>query len=93
MSLFMLLGFMTLSSSAAVVFGWLQDLTSVAALINWMVICTVYLRFYYGMKKQGISRDALPWKGPLQPGIAWMGLIASGILLTFGGYIVFVHDE
>jgi len=93
MSLWILLGFMTLSNSAAVVFSWLQDLVSVAALINWIVICLVYLRFYYGMKKQGISRDALPWKGPLQPYLAWVGFISLSILLIFGGYVVFIHRQ
>jgi yeast amino acid transporter len=33
-SLFICLGYMTLSDGAATVFGWLQDLVSVAALIN-----------------------------------------------------------
>ena len=93
MALFLCLGYMTLSDSASTVFGWLQDLVSVAALINWMVICFVYLRFYYGMKKQGISRDELPWKGPLQPYIAWTGLVSFGVLLFFGGYVVFVHGQ
>lgn len=93
MSLFICLGFMTLSDSASTVFSWLQDLVSVAAIINWMVICTVYLRFYYGMKAQGISRTELPWKGPLQPYAAWSSLIAFGILLLFGGYTVFLHHQ
>lgn len=26
-----------------------------------------YLRFYYGLKKQGISRDSHPYKAPFQP--------------------------
>lgn len=93
MSLFISLGYMSLQSTASVVFGWLQDLVSVAALINWLVICLVYLRFYYGMKKQGISRDALPWKAPLQPYLAWMGFISFSILLFFGGYVTFIHGQ
>jgi amino acid transporter len=93
MSVWMCLGFMTLSDSASTVFGWLQDLVSVAALINWIVICTVYLRFYYGMKKQGISRSALPWAAPLQPYAAWTSLIAFIILLLTGGYVTFVHGQ
>lgn len=84
---------MSLGHSASIVFGWLRDLVSVAALVNWMVICGVYLRFYYGMKKQGISRSELPWKGPLQPYAAWTGLIFFAVLLLFGGYIVFVHHQ
>lgn len=70
LSLFICLGYMTLSSSASTVFGWLQDLVSVSALINWMIICIVYLRFYYAMKKQGIDRKRLPWKArTYTPGI------------------------
>ncbi|RFU30926.1 hypothetical protein B7463_g5407, partial [Scytalidium lignicola] len=93
LSLFICLGYMTLSDSASTVFGWLQDLVSVAALVNWTVITIVYLRFYYGMKKQGISRSDLPWKAPFQPYAAWMSFIAFSILLIFGGYVVFIHGE
>lgn len=35
---FITLGFMTLNDSAATVFGWFQDLVSVAALVNWLVV-------------------------------------------------------
>ena len=93
LSLFISLGYMTLSDSASIVFGWLQDLVSVAALVNWLVITIVYLRFYYGMKKQGISRSDLPWKAPFQPSAAWMSLISFSVLLLFGGYAVFIHGE
>ena len=67
MSLWICLGFMSLSNGAATVFGWLQSLVAVSALVYWSIINIVFLRFYYAMKKQGISRDRLPWKGPLQP--------------------------
>ncbi|KAH8602225.1 amino acid permease/ SLC12A domain-containing protein [Bisporella sp. PMI_857] len=93
MSLFICLGFMSLSTNASTAFGWLQDLVSVATLVNWIVICIVYLRVFYGMKKQGISRSDLPWKGPLQPYLAWSGLISFGILVFFGGYVVFIHGH
>lgn len=84
---------MTLGDSAATVFGWLQDLVSVATLVNWMVICTVYLRFFYGMKNQGIDRSDLPWKAPFQPYAAWIGLVSFMILLFFSGYIVLVKHQ
>jgi amino acid transporter len=92
-SLFICLGYMTLSDGAATVFGWLQDLVSIAALINWMVICSVYLRLFYGCKAQGIDRKDLPWKAPFQPYAAWLSLIAFPILLFFGGYTVFIHGQ
>jgi amino acid transporter len=93
LSLFICLGFMSLSNSASTVFGWLQDLVSVAALVNWMVICIVYLRFYYGCKKQGISRSELPWKAPFQPFVAWTSLSFFVLLLLTGGYVVFIHGQ
>lgn len=87
------LGYMSLSNGAATVFTWLQDLVSSAALVGWIVICTVYLRFYYAMKKQGISRDELPWKAPLQPYAAWVSLVSIVILLLTGGYTTFIHGQ
>ena len=93
LSLFICLGFMSLSSGASTVFSWLQDLVSVAALVNWTIICFVYLRFYYGMKAQGIPRSRLPWKAPLQPYVAWVGVISFVILLLTGGYTTFIHGQ
>jgi amino acid transporter len=92
-SIFLCLSFLSLSSGANVAFSWLQDLVSVAAMVDWMVICGVYLRFYYSMKKQGISRSELPWAAPLQPYLAWTSLIFFGILLITGGYVTFLHGH
>ncbi|KAK0439519.1 amino acid permease/ SLC12A domain-containing protein [Desarmillaria tabescens] len=74
---FMALAYMTLQDSASTVFQWFQV---------WIIICLVYLRFYYGMKKQGISRDELPWKSPFQPYAAWLGFFAFCLILLTGGY-------
>ena len=93
LSLFICLGFLTLSTSANTVFTWLQDYVAVAAFINWMIICAVYLRLYYGCKKQRIPRPNLPWKGPFQPYAAWTALISFGVLLLTGGYSVFIKDQ
>ncbi|KAF3766562.1 putative amino acid permease [Cryphonectria parasitica EP155] len=92
-SIFICLGFMSLSSSASVAFTWLQDLVSVGALVTWSVICAVYLRFYYGMKAQGISRDELPWKAPFQPYTAWFSLCFFILLLLTGGFTTFIKGD
>lgn len=86
----MLLGYLTLSSAAAVVFGWLQGLVSAGSFVHWINIEIVYLRFYYGCRKQAISRDELPWKSPFQPYAAWIALVSFSILLITGGFYVFV---
>lgn len=87
------LGFMSLSSSAAVAFTWMQDLVSVATLVTWSVICVIYLRFFYGMKAQGIDRSELPWKGPFQPYLTWVSLFFFVLLLLTGGYTTFIKGE
>ncbi|KAI4764410.1 amino acid permease-like protein [Aureobasidium sp. EXF-3400] len=92
-SIFLCLAFLSLSSGANVAFTWLQDLVSVAAMVDWMVICLVYLRFYYSMKKQNISRSELPWAAPFQPYLAWVSLVSFGILLLTGGYVSFLHGH
>lgn len=89
----MLLGYLTLSEAASVVFGWLQDLVSAASFVHWINIEIVYLRFFYGCRKQGISRDELPWKGPLQPYAAWAALVSFTTLLITGGFYVFIDGQ
>lgn len=84
---------MSVSSGASTAFTWLRDLCSVTALVNWINICIVYLRFYYGCKAQGIDRSELPWKGPFQPYAAWISLISFVILLLTGGYTTFMHGH
>ena len=93
-SLLLCLGYMTLSSSASTVFNWLQDLVSISTLVNWIVICLVYLRFHYGCKKQGINRHTeLPWAAPFQPYTTWASLTLFIVLLFTGGYATFIHGH
>lgn len=93
-TVFIALGYMTLSDSASTVFEWLQDIVSIAALVNWICILIIYLRFQYGCKKQGISRhEELPWAAPFQPWASWISLILFIILFFTGGYSTFIHGD
>lgn len=91
--LFICLGYMTIDASASTAFSWLQDLVSISTLVNWITICITYLRFFYGMKAQGIDRKELPWAPPLQPYITWASLTMFLLLLITGGYATFVHGN
>ena len=51
--------YMSLGSSAATVFSWFVNITTVAGLIGWIVIGGTYLRFYACLKKQGFSRHGM----------------------------------
>ena len=92
--LFMALGYMTLSQSASVVFGWLLDLVANATLVNWMIITTTFLRFFYAMRKQNINRhERLPWASPFQPYISWYALGMQFLILLTGGYTTFIRGH
>jgi amino acid transporter len=93
MSLSICLGYLTSSSGATIVFTWLQNMIAAYNFIAWIVICAVYLRFYYAMQKQGITRDELPWKAPFQPYAAWASLICFFILLLTSGFRTFIHGR
>ncbi|KZP01295.1 hypothetical protein CALVIDRAFT_548111 [Calocera viscosa TUFC12733] len=87
---FLLLAYMSVSDNASLVFTWFQDLVGSAALVLWIVICMVYLRFYYGCRAQGIDRHReLPWAGPFQPYAAWISAFAFTLILITGGFPVF----
>lgn len=55
--LFSPLVYLSCGSSASTAFQWLVNLTTLAGLIGWLVVQASYLRFYYTLKAQGISRD------------------------------------
>ncbi|KAH6724601.1 putative amino acid permease [Leptodontidium sp. MPI-SDFR-AT-0119] len=89
----MCLAYLTVSSTASIVFDWLQDLVSISTLVNWLTILVTYLRFFYGCEKQGISRKSLPWAVPFQPYISWASMILCILLLVTGGYVSFIHGH
>ncbi|EXA32136.1 hypothetical protein FOVG_16617 [Fusarium oxysporum f. sp. pisi HDV247] len=92
-TLFMALGYLTVSDGASTVFTWLQDLLSIAILVNWTVILTTYLRFFYGCKKQGIDRNELPYKSPFQPYFSWGCITLFVLILITSGWQNFVHGH
>ncbi|KAH8434640.1 uncharacterized protein LDX57_012282 [Aspergillus melleus] len=92
-AVFMALGYMTTSSGAAEVFTWLQDLLSIAILVNWIVITLTYLRFYYGCRKQGIPRAQLPYRAPFQPYFAWLCLVFFSLILLTSGWPAFLKNS
>lgn len=71
---------MAISSGAGTVFTWFSNMTSVAGLLTWFGISITYLRFYSGMKAQGINRMTLPFYTRVQPYAAWYGAIGTFII-------------
>ena len=79
-ALFALLSFMGVSTGAGKVFGWFSNMTSIAGLMTWFGIGVTYLRFYAGMKAQGINRDKLPYRSPLQPYLGWYTVCSTMVV-------------
>ncbi|ANB12115.1 Agp2p [Sugiyamaella lignohabitans] len=88
---FGLLSFLQLGNTAETVLNWIVNISTASELINFAIMSLTYLRFYYAMKAQNMSRDNLPYKGPFQPYCGYIGLICAGVMTFLSGYSVFVH--
>lgn len=84
-----LLTYMSCSSGANKVFTWFQNLTTIANLFTWMSISVAYIQFNKALKAQGVDRNSLVFKSPLQPYTAWFSLTFFAIITLFNGFYVF----
>ncbi|CVK96167.1 probable general amino acid permease [Fusarium mangiferae] len=85
--------YLTVVNNTSVVFSWFVNITTVAGLIGWVVIQVTYLRFFASLKKQGYSREELPYKSPFQPYVAWATLLMVSLVILFCGFDVFVKGH
>lgn len=70
---------------ANLAFDWLYNLSAISGLLCWWAILLSYLRFYYGLKKQGLTRDSHPYQAPWQPWLSWYGFIWFTLIILFNG--------
>ncbi|KAF8197563.1 general amino acid permease AGP2 [Pholiota molesta] len=85
-----LLAFLQVSNNSSVVLQWFINLVTASQLLNYAVISFTYIRFYRGLKAQGISRDTLPHKSFWQPFCGYYAFTGTLIMAFVGGYSVFV---
>ncbi|PLW58613.1 hypothetical protein PCANC_00078 [Puccinia coronata f. sp. avenae] len=88
-----LLAFLRLNNSGETVFRWLTRISAVTGLFTWLSVLISYLRFYHAMKHQGIDRNKIPYKSPLQPYLAYFGLLMIAMVILFNGFEVFLKDN
>jgi amino acid transporter len=84
---------MAVSNGAGKVFGWFANMTSLSGLMSWFSICVTYLRFYKGLKAQGIDRRTLPFYSNLQPYAAWWATCACLVISVLNGWEVFLKGK
>ena len=83
---FPFLSFLAVSRNSAQVLTWLVNLVTAGGLIDYIVMCITYLRFYYACRVQGIDRSTFPYVGKFQPFCAWIGLVCMSTVCLFYGY-------
>ncbi|KAI1181476.1 AAT family amino acid transporter [Nemania serpens] len=88
-TLLSLLCYLNVNNRGESVFFWFSSLSAVSTLIVWSAVCITYLRFYHGLRHNGISRDSLPYKAPLQPFLAYFALCFCVIVAFFNGFDAF----
>ncbi|KAI1110556.1 AAT family amino acid transporter [Nemania sp. NC0429] len=88
-TLLSLLCYLNVNNRGESVFFWFSSLSAVSTLIVWSAVCVTYLRFYYGLRHNGIARDTLPYKAPLQPFLAYFALCFCVVVAFFNGFDAF----
>ncbi|KAL3474889.1 amino acid permease/ SLC12A domain-containing protein [Aspergillus californicus] len=91
--LFSFLAFLQESSGTLVVFQWFVNIVTAGSIINFIVICITYLRFYRACEAQGIDRKTFPYYAYFQPYGAWLGLAWTSFVLLGYGYSSFTPWE
>ena len=87
---FSLLGFLQVSNSSATVLNWLVSCIAGCYLLNYFGTCITYLHFHASLRRQGVSRETLPYRGRFQPYTAWYALGGTGVMILVLGYDVFL---
>ena len=81
-SCFAFLAYLTVNNGPTEAFKWLSGFCATAGFITWFSIGVTYLRFYKGMKAQGIDRKAfLPFAPRVQPFAAWWCVCGTTFVL------------
>ncbi|KAG2015889.1 lysine/arginine permease, variant 2 [Coprinopsis cinerea AmutBmut pab1-1] len=83
--------FLSVDRGASQAFMWLMSIVTTAGLVSWIVICITYLRFFDGLREQGIEREALPYKSPLQPYLTYYALSMNVLIVLTCGWTSFVN--
>ncbi|GLA40657.1 hypothetical protein AnigIFM63309_008491 [Aspergillus niger] len=90
---FCLLGFLQVSNNSSTVLNWLVGIIVASYLLNYVGTCITYLHFYAALRRQGISRDTLPYKGYLQPYAGWFALVGTIVMTLIIGFEIFIDGQ
>ncbi|KAK4123009.1 hypothetical protein N657DRAFT_656358 [Parathielavia appendiculata] len=89
-SLFIALGFMNATKTAATVFGYFVALVTVFGALNWVAVLVSYIAMIRAMKVQGVDRSVMPYRNVLLPWGAYIALAITVVVIIFSGYAAFI---
>lgn len=89
-SLFSLLAYLSVTSSAGTVFNWLISLTNTAGYTSWIVCSIIFLRFRKACAVQGVT---VTYQSKFQPYGAYICLIVFTVLLLCNGFTLFYPGQ
>jgi len=90
---FCLLSLLGLRSTSSTVLNWLVGICTASYLLNYFGTVLTYLHFYAALKRQGIDRRTLPYRGYFQPYAAWYALFGTFIMVMILGFTVFIDGH
>ncbi|KAF9132798.1 hypothetical protein BGW39_011282 [Mortierella sp. 14UC] len=77
---------------SGVVFTWLVNLTGMSALLTWLSISVIHLRFRAAFKAQGRSIKDLPYIAPFFPYSCYLSILLALMILFLQGYQAVTAD-
>lgn len=81
--------YLNMNNRSAEVFFWISNLSAVSTLCVWAAVSYTYICFYRGLKHNGIDRDTLPFKSPMQPFLAYFSIVFCLVIAFFNGFDCF----
>ncbi|POY70900.1 hypothetical protein BMF94_6078 [Rhodotorula taiwanensis] len=78
--------FLAVSKSAKTVFGYFVSLVTLYGALTWLSILGSHIAMMRAMKAQGISRDELPYKSPMQPYMTYWSFGLTAVVTFFKGF-------
>lgn len=88
-----LLAYLSVSSSAGVVFNWLVNMINMAAYFSWILCSFSYLRFRKALEVQGIDHKSLPYVSICGKPGAYFCIVFFTIVGLCNGFYTFFPSE
>ncbi|KAL8336585.1 hypothetical protein RB601_000416 [Gaeumannomyces tritici] len=83
------LSYMSVSEGSVAAFYYISNLSAVSTLVVWASVCYTYLRFHYALRRQGVPREAIPYRARGQPFLAYFAICFCLVVALFNGFDAF----